>query len=354
MRRCLERTSPRASASLITLLLLATQASADTISDINVEVSGDGYSTVVERVIVEGEVDYSIVKIPDHAADLNVADDTGNLTYEAAEIDGFKAVKISLRERLQPKTTKAVTLTYGTHYYTAKNAELWSFQMATAATPRKTVIRVKLPEGSKLESLKPESVLRTYVEDGFWVYPQESNYNFTASYQYNGVKSPLATTTLPAHWPGNISSRTLYGLILALTALVALSATFLYVRGRVKAKRVDGERMTVNVVSDIVAESKTDGASVSYELDSASNAPRGAKRVKESILNMLDENEASIIRLLEESTDDEVTQAYIYKTTGIPKSSLSDILKHLEKRNMIERREEGRLKWIKFKTWVLE
>jgi len=226
--------------------------------------------------------------------------------------------------------------------------------MATAATPSKTVIRVKLPEGSKLTSITPESVLRTYVEDGFWVYPQETNYNFTAEYQYNGVKSPLATTTLPAPWPGNISNRTLYGLIMAVMALVAISATVLYIRSKFKAKKVEGERMTVNVVSDLVDESKNDGASVSYDIDSASNTPRGAKRVKESILNMLDENEISIIRLLEESTDDEVTQAYIYKTTGIPKSSLSDILKHLEKRNMIERREEGRLKWIKFKTWVLE
>jgi uncharacterized membrane protein len=52
--------------------------------------------------------------------------------------------------------------------------------------------------------------------------------------------------------------------------------------------------------------------------------------------------------------EDEITQAYIYKTTGIPKSSLSDTIKRLEKRNIVDRRKDGRINWIKIKDWVFD
>ncbi len=79
----------------------------------------------------------------------------------------------------------------------------------------------------------------------------------------------------------------------------------------------------------------------------------GSTRIKTSIINMLDENEKKIVKMLEES-EGEITQAYIYKSTGIPKSSLSDTMRRLEKRNIIERKKEGRTNWIRLKDWVFE
>jgi len=79
----------------------------------------------------------------------------------------------------------------------------------------------------------------------------------------------------------------------------------------------------------------------------------GKRAVKESILNVLDESEKAVVELLINS-EDEITQAFIYKSTGIPKSSLSDTIKRLEKRNIIERKKEGRTNWLKLKEWVFE
>ena len=93
------------------------------------------------------------------------------------------------------------------------------------------------------------------------------------------------------------------------------------------------------------------------ELVDAPNKPlkprKGVREVKDSIRNVLDETELKVVDMLLKY-EDEITQAYIYKTTGIPKSSLSDTIKRLEKRNVIERKREGRINWIKLKDWVFD
>jgi uncharacterized membrane protein len=75
------------------------------------------------------------------------------------------------------------------------------------------------------------------------------------------------------------------------------------------------------------------------------------RKIDASVLNMLDENEKKVVELIE-NADGEITQAYIYKSTGIPKASLSDLIKRLEKRNIIERRRDGRTNWINLQEWV--
>ena len=52
-------------------------------------------------------------------------------------------------------------------------------------------------------------------------------------------------------------------------------------------------------------------------------------------MKLMDENEKQIINILKDST--ETTQANIYKITQIPKATLSDIMRKLEERNLIER-----------------
>ena len=64
--------------------------------------------------------------------------------------------------------------------------------------------------------------------------------------------------------------------------------------------------------------------------------------------------ELPLLPPLLEKSDDEITQAYIYKTTGIPKATLSEIMGRLERRNIIKRRKEGRIKWIRLKQWIFK
>ena len=76
-------------------------------------------------------------------------------------------------------------------------------------------------------------------------------------------------------------------------------------------------------------------------------------KVKHSIIQILDVNEKQVVELLQ-SMDNEVTQAYIRKSTGIPGSTLSKLMLRLEERNIIERRSEGKTKWVRLKEWVFD
>lgn len=69
--------------------------------------------------------------------------------------------------------------------------------------------------------------------------------------------------------------------------------------------------------------------------------------------NVLEKNEKKIIDYILEK-EGQTTQADIYKKTGIPKSSLSDLIKRLDKRNIIKTSKKGRTKKIKLKSWVLK
>jgi uncharacterized membrane protein len=81
--------------------------------------------------------------------------------------------------------------------------------------------------------------------------------------------------------------------------------------------------------------------------------PEKQRKVNPSIIGLLDENEKSVVELLQ-SNNNEMTQAYIRKTTKIPGSTLSKIMLRLEGRNIIERREEGKTKWVKLKEWTFQ
>jgi len=339
------------------IIALASAASADTISDINIKIGGDGYTSVEERVIFESDGDYGIIYQPPHASDIAISDAKGNLTYEMTQIDGIDALKVNFRENIPQQKTLEVWIRYGTYYLTTKTADIWTFNFQTETTPRKTIIRIAYPPGSSVLTLQPTRLLRTNVENGIWVYPQtgDEDLNLTSDYRYVGVKYQPSTTVPPTKLPivpATLDIRLFYGIILGLVVFVLAAIVYYLYRNRHRTSKGRGGHMTVDIAENVVEQQNIQDGKLSYQMDSS--GPKGAKAVKESILKILDETERNIVQLLENSEDEEVTQAYIYKTTGIPKSSLSDILKHMEKRNIIERRVEGRVKWIKLKKWVLE
>jgi uncharacterized membrane protein len=335
---------------------LAHATSADSVMDISLRVDGNGFATVEEHYIFESEGDYGMVPQPMNADNLEVYDKAGNLSYEPVDIGDMKAIKVNFRRRLEPKRTYEVWLRYGTHYLTTKDADTWTLSMYTATTPHKTILKVAYPEGAKIVTLQPQGILRTYVDEGVWLYPDTSELNFTSTYQHSGVKYIVTTTTTVPEsqiLPFQFNVRLFYGVVLGIVVLILTAIVYTLYKNRLLLRGGGRGHVVINAADDIVGGQKVVEGKVSYNID-ANAAPRGSRAVKDSIMKMLDENELGIVRLLENSDEDEVTQAYIYKTTGIPKSSLSDILKHMEKRNVIERRSEGRVKWIKLKKWVLE
>ncbi|MFH1055668.1 MAG: hypothetical protein V1744_06205 [Candidatus Altiarchaeota archaeon] len=344
------------SIGIFVLLLLIGWVSADTISDVNLAVGGDGFVQVEERVIFEEEGILGVLELPHYASEFTVSDSQETLNYTVTEVDGVKTAKIQFNEYLEAGKTKEVWVRYGTDRLTAKDEGVWTVSIDTPSTPRKTIIRLTLPPDAKVLELSPASLLRTYVKDGVWVYPQEGRLNFSISYKSGGVKPEVNVTTVTSGTIQElpiVDGRTFYGLILGIVVLLVVVIIYSMYRNRLLLTRKGDEPMTVNVGENIVSEPKVGGGKVSYDIKSVDH-PGGVRTVKESVLKMLDDTELSIVRLLEEGDEEGVTQAYIHKTTNIPKSSLSDILRQIEKRNIIERKQEGRVKWIKLKEWVLE
>jgi len=345
--------------AIFVVFLLATLASADTISDINLVVGSDGYAFVEERIIYEYPGDSGNLSLPSSTDNLAVTDEVGNVPYTLSGENGGKVAIIRFTKPLELGQTEQLWIRYGTHYLTAKEGGQWNVSFSTPTTPRKTIIRLTLPEGSNITSLDPYDALRTYVKDGIWIYPQDTQMNFSVSYEYASVKPNLENKSTG---PGNQSiipfdTNLFLGIILVVVFLLVLVILYsLYKNRLLLGRKLKEEPMNVSVIENIVTEPKVDDGKVSYDIAGAGGSPAGSggRLVKESVLKMLDDTELSIIRLLENSDEEEVTQAYIHKTTGVPKSSLSDILKHMEKRNILERRESGRVKWIKLKSWVLE
>lgn len=81
-------------------------------------------------------------------------------------------------------------------------------------------------------------------------------------------------------------------------------------------------------------------------------APELSRRAKD-ILETLNPKEREVVNLLIESGE-ESTQAKLYYSTGIPKTSLSRILQSLENKGIISSEKIGKKKKVKLTDWFLE
>jgi len=335
------------------ILLCTPPAAADVIGDINLWIGEDGFTWIEQRIVFDGEGEYGSVILPSTIDEVTASDDNGRLNSNISEVDGVRRVKVFFPRYLEAGETREVWLKYGTDRITTKEEGLWRINYQTQATPRTTIVRVTYPVGAQVLTLRPDDLLRTYVKNGVWIYPQEGDLNFSSTYKYGGVQPVESTTTTTIPTPPPTTDPTIYILILGVIILFVAVIVLVLYRDRLPQFTGPRDSMRVTVNEDVVSEPKALGGKVSYDIE-GSQQPYAAKSIKESIIKMLDDNELAIVKLLENSEEDEITQAYIHKTTGIPKSSLSDILRRIEKRNIIERRVEGRVKWIKLKSWVLE
>lgn len=239
-----------------------------------------------------------------------------------------------------------------------------------------TTIKLYAPEGAQIIGLKPRDYWFTpRGSSEIWIYPTVSNLLLTFNYSLTDASTTSTTsTTFPAEYSSGNGDLMLYLIISAV--LICFVGVFFLIRRKSGSKEEsrDPDEETGDAPDEPDAFTTTSldygmgndslevedsgsmdpedlsfgGAGIKDEENSSNSAI-----IKDSLKNMFDENESKIIELLE-SSEGEITQAYIYKSTGIPKSSLSEIIKRLEKRNIIERTKEGRTNWIKLKNWVLE
>ncbi|ODS38309.1 hypothetical protein BEH94_09745 [Candidatus Altiarchaeales archaeon WOR_SM1_SCG] len=153
------------------------------------------------------------------------------------------------------------------------------------------------------------------------------------------IASPVTLIILPAKEPADWwelifnNLKTEYGisLILALVLVTYLLIAYLKRSKKQETKKEPG-------LEDLYPEKEVP-------------AEEETKQINLSIMKLLDDNEKKIIDILKTG---ETTQANIYKITQIPKATLSNIMRKLEERNLIVRRAEGKVKWVKLKDWVFE
>ncbi len=268
---------------------------------INLNIKANGYVDVEKRITLSDET--AGVVIPNDVEGLKILGKNDEvLVYTINEINDKKLVKFLGGKKNQIK------IFYTTPHLISKNGSIWTIRYSTSATPHHTLIYLHFLPNTKVLPFSRE-LLFSPIENGLILYPDSEIFSFYINYE--------------THHEETINNLDYFAI-----GIILLSGLFLivYIISRITPRK--------NVAKREFEEQRE-------------------HKVKDSIKNMLDENERKIVEILEDSND-EITQAYIYKSTGIPKSSLSEIMNRLERRNIIERRKDGRIKWIKLKEWVFK
>jgi membrane protein implicated in regulation of membrane protease activity len=243
---------------------------------------------------------------------------------------------------------------------------------------------VDFPAGTEVVSLEPGDILRSpkNLSTSMLLYPQVNDFTFVYGYKTNSL-IPGGNDMLAMFSAFVASPYLLPAAAILLVILLVIIYVFV-VRRRLKRieksieeqKKVEGVKDEANLdvheriekrmdeqmkaeevkdeVKDVISgpeEVHDTSTEVSHIEEVTLAVGSKGRKIDSSVLNMLDENERKVVELIE-NADGEITQAYIYKSTSIPKASLSDLIKRLEKRNIIERRRDGRTNWINLQEWV--
>ena len=349
----------------ILLILLASYVAAETITDINLWIGADGYTWVEERIVVsDSSTTQCQAILPRHVNDFSIADELGRLNYTLTSDGRYDIVNYTLRP-MENGSESNIWIKYGTPQLTRKDGLNWTISYYTPANERQTIVRVNFPVGGKFVSLEPETLLRSFEKYAVWIFPQENYLDFNCTYEYSGNNSwsgtvntsaNHSTTTVPQPVNRPFDPTTIAVILFALILIFGI--VYVAVRMELFKKQMKDEKNEEQITVSVEKESAVKGPSIvgdslSYDIE-GSVGKKGKKSVKESIMKMLEDNEMVIVKIMEGSDEDELTQAYVHKITGIPKSSLSDIIKRLEKRNILESTSQGRTKWLKLQKWVLE
>jgi len=344
-----------------------------TVTSIEMEVNENGLVKVTQNVELsaQAEVYQTDITIPG-AKDIEIYDSSGSLEYDVIPSGNEETVNFYLSKPINPKERRTVTVIYSTDFFTNKQGSTWELSF-TLSVMNGSTIKVTFPKNVIISFTSSEVVPSTYIEDNKQVLELESageEIDFLCEYRFleaaaavnesvkpqvNGTpgetqqkesrKNGTAAQELPqetpeAKKPGN------YFLILLASAVIIIiifAVLWYYSKSGKKESQIIGEKEKTET-------EKEEGKEKEKEKEIKDTKPR---EVKSSIIKLLSENEKNIIEILEKSSG-EVTQAYLYKSTKIPRSTLSKIMQTLEERNIIERRSEGKTRWVRLKEWVFE
>lgn len=335
--------------------ILAQETGISTINYINIEVSDNGFAIVEEEIVVNNTI--ASILVPLHVDILSISDAKNRLKYELSSKNGMQLLAFYLISPMD----RTVKIKYSTQHLTSKNGGVWALKFLALATPYHTIVNIKFPTDSDIISLTPD--IPRYpanLSNPIWLYPQTKEFYFEMDYRTTQKLPPLDT-----------ADSYIYLTILLVLSLIVILAV-IFIKNKSKKELVINDKKSFAAEaqsggkifvpknkfepsdSGITSVEKKDDIAILEEKDeNYAHKLKNNRKIKDSVIKMLDENEKKILEMLE-SSEDEITQAYVYKTIGIPKSSLSDIMQRLEKRNIIERRKDGRISWIKLKDWVLD
>jgi uncharacterized membrane protein len=345
------------------------------VNHINIKVQETGFVEIEEGVYVNN----TIVKIftPKNIQDVVITDSKGNkLSYDFEDVSDRRLMSFYLKSIDE----RVINIVYRTADLTSKNASNWAFKFSATTTPGSTIVRVDFPQGTEVASLEPGDILRSpkNLSTSMLLYPQVKNFTFVYGYRTSNSIIPSGGDVMAML---SAFAASPYLLLAAILLIIAAVYFFVFRRRltRIEKKmeeqlKTDEAKEAINLdahdriekqmgeqkeagvkeaAKDVI--SGPEGAHVSTDVSHIEEVTlaMGSKgrKIDASVLNMLDENEKKVVELIE-NADGEITQAYIYKSTGIPKASLSDLIKRLEKRNIIERRRDGRTNWINLQEWV--
>jgi len=297
------------------------------VNSIDIELKENGIAYIREEVVVD--MSEARILLP-MASELEISDSSGKLEHKSEIINDKQLVSFNPRSYF-PESDGRVFISYTSNHLTSKTGGVWTLKFSSPATPAHTEVNVLFPAGSSILELRSDAPrYPADLNSPLSLYPQDNRFSFECDYEVGGphINDSNGLTDI-------MNSTGLLGLII--TSIIILTVAIFIKRRKKDSKKKDSK-----------AESpEEDGIREDTK-------PEGKRRIKESVFNMLDEREKEILRIIEKSGEEEITQAYIYKTTGIPKATLSDIMKRLESRNIIKRIHEGRTKWINLNKWIFD
>ena len=294
------------------------------VNSIDIELKGNGIVDVTQELVVDKPE--ARILLP-KTSELEILDSRGKLEYESDLIYDEQVVTFNPRSYF-PESDGKVWISYTSDHLTHKSGSVWTLMFSSLATSAHTEVEVIFPPGTKILDLRSDAPrYPANLSSPLSMYPQDSQFSVDCDYEVEETEGGSIPVEL---------------IIIAIVIIMAaISLVVMVSKGRKKDEGTKTKEQKAATPED-----------EKEEQEAPPEATEGKGGIKESVLNMLDEREKEIIGVIEGSGEDEITQAYIYKTTGIPKASLSDIIKRLESRNIIESTPEGRTKWIKLKKWV--
>jgi len=314
---------------IIFIALLIVTASAqeievtETVGDIEIEINENGLVNVAQDMEIEAhEAIYQDGIIVPKAKFVEISDLNGSLEYDSIIAGDEEIINFYFSKPLNAGETKNITIKYSTEFFTNKQGDTWELSFSLRVS-NKSVVKIIFPENVIISFTSSEILPSTYIENGRQVLELESEgdeVDFVCEYKFTeppemqpnlAINETENETTQEPWMPGGQDKNDDALIILAIIiTLIILAAVVYHFK---KSKK--------------------------------------SKTVKPAILGVLDENEREVVELLQ-SKDAEITQAYIHKTTGMPKATLSKVMRRLEERNIVERRLSGRTNWVKLKEEV--